>query len=149
MFVEVGFGGVLANLVETHRPRPRRAPACRDRASFDGCLAVASATDSGIGASNPHDQRNRNSASKRGRHRLEPRDRPARVAEELKRAGFDVLRTARASAGWTRRGRSPQPRGRLRRARVIAVAANVADAKPRLLRSSTPPRKRSAAWTCW
>ena len=43
-FVEVGFGGVLANLVK--RCALTAARACvQDRASFDGYLAAASATD--------------------------------------------------------------------------------------------------------
>ena len=45
MFVEVGFGGVLANLVKRIDKTATRA-CVQDRASFDGCLAVASATDS-------------------------------------------------------------------------------------------------------
>ena len=40
-----GFGGVLANLVKRIDKTATRA-CVQDRASFDGCLAVASATDS-------------------------------------------------------------------------------------------------------
>ena len=44
-FVEVGFGGVLANLVKRIDKSATRA-CVQDRASFDGYLAAASATDS-------------------------------------------------------------------------------------------------------
>ena len=69
------------------------------------------------------------------------------VAEELARAGFDVCVNCSSERG-------------LDEARAFAAALEAdcgvpargpppGRTPPRPLRSSTPPRKRSAAWTCW